>query len=396
MAYLRIEKPKCPDTCEACAENRAAAIKYAAAHMKQRDTESLRQIRKILANEHQIPAQEIFDSGVVPIIIEHLRTDAPLVMNDIAVHIITNITCSDREEIPRYLVDNGAAQRLLDLMNHYYYNAPYRHVLWAISNMCNGNRYARDWFIREGLMLNLAKRTRAIHMRDSDVKAILWAVCCVLNPPSNSLLCEIACVLPFVGRIFARVRDDYDACREYFTVVCRLAKISVPLVIRMGLVEHVVSGLSGCAKRSALIAATNIVFNRIGARLFIDSGGVSRLLRLLQDENTQLYSYICLTGLAGTTAAQVESFLECGVFIALNRHFCNSAARIQGLAVRIVIKSVDVCVPDQARRLLWQGGEILLRRSLDLPACADLHDRALRCIERLRAATGVVQGPHPL
>ena len=317
-------------------------------------------IRRALSSEGNPPLQIVVDSGIIPRLIEFMKSDnLDLVFE--AAWSLTNIASGTTAQTT-VLIDNGALPCFVSLLNSKY-DQIQEQAAWAIGNITGDCPRFRDEALAAGALQAMIPLLNSPRLQL--VKTIAWTIsnfCRGRDPfPSWDTVCT---VLPVLAKMVYHQDPEVvgDSCWSV-SFLSDGANDRIQAVIDSGIPRRLVELLSSQVEHiqsPALRCLGNIVTgDDIQTQTIINAGILPQLSVLLNSRVESLRKETCwaLSNITAGTSAQIQAVIDANIVPALIQVMSTAEFRTRKEACWAVANATSGALshPDQIKYFVEQG-----------------------------------------
>ena len=333
-------------------------------------------VRKLLSVDSNVPANEVVETGVCPLLATFLtRSDFPELQFE-AAWALTNISAVtntiDLNTIPHFIA-------LLSSPS----DDCREQATWAIGNMAGESPKYRDHLLELGALEPLLRMINAPCDRLPFLRNTVWALCNFCRgkpPPPAAELEKVVAALPALIGLLSHQDDEVatDTCWA-ISYITDCPNDRIQRVLDAGVLESVVKLLNSSNER--VFPAIRIVGNLVQGddkqtQAVINAGALTAVYTLLSHPKRSIRKEACwtLSNIAAGTAEQVQAIVNANLFPPLIRTMVAAELEVKKEAMWAVANAVDGGTDDHVRYLVEIGALQALVESL--PTISDAKDMA--------------------
>lgn len=317
-------------------------------------------IRRALSSEGNPPVQAVVDSGVVPRIIEFMKTDdVDLVFE--AAWSLTNIASGNTHQTAT-LIEHGALSCFVDLLKSDY-DQIQEQAAWAIGNITGDCPKFRDEALAAGALDAMIPLLNSPRL--GLVKTIAWTISnfCRGRDPYPSWE-TVQKVLPVLAKLLYHPDSDVvgDTCWS-FSFLSDCSNQRIQAVIDSGIPRRLVELLGSQVEQiqsPALRCLGNIITgDDIQTQTIINAGVLPQLGVLLNSRSEALRKETCwaLSNITAGTSAQIQAVIDANLVPSLIHIMGTAEFKTRKEACWAIANATSGALsqPDQIKYFVEQG-----------------------------------------
>ncbi|RKP19744.1 ARM repeat-containing protein [Rozella allomycis CSF55] len=353
--------------------------------------DAVREVRRLLSNEHNPPIDVVIQGGAVPICVEFIKPNREIVekIQLEAAWVLTNIASGTSAQTA-IVMQHGAVPQFLNMLNSS--NSELQEqAIWALGNIAGDCASARDHVLECGILEILIPIVNFVienpqNYKISFLRNSVWALSNLCRGKSPSPpWSKIALIIPTLSRLINYPDDEVvgDACWA-FSYLTDGANTKIQQVIDAGVVPRLVQLLNNgfSTITPALRALGNIAV--------LDAGFLQYAGNLLfsHRDNTVKETCWAISNITAGTEPQVQAVINANLIPPLISILQNASDKVKKEACWAICNATSYKLerPDQIRS----------RDSRIIQTCLDALERILEVGETLKDQSPGLINPYAL
>lgn len=330
--------------------------------------------RQILSREHNPPINAVIQSGVIPTLVEFMKSGHPDMLQLEAAWALTNIASGNSDQT-RVVVESGAVPLFVELLGSQSIEVK-EQAIWALGNVAGDSTSYRDYVLSSGAMgpvLSLFDSTKM-----SLIRTATWTLsnlCRGRSPQPDWSIVHLA--IPVLAKLIYSMDTEtlIDACWAVSYLSDGTTE-AIQAVIDARIPTRLVELLgheSTLVQTPALRSIGNIVTgNDLQTQVVINAGALPALAPLLNSSKETIRKEACWTisNITAGSTEQIQAVIDANLIPPVLRLLVNGDYKTKKEACWAIsnASSGALTKPEQIRYLVNQG---CIKPLCDLLAVAD-------------------------
>ena len=265
-------------------------------------------IRKLLSIEENPPITEIVDTGIVPVLIEHLKRDDFPQLQFEAAWAVTNVASGTQQQT-HYVMEQNAVPHFIRILN-----SPSEDVreqaTWALGNMAGDSAKCRDYILDQGCLPELLRCIALPCEKISVLRNAVWTLSNLCRSKPPPALEKVQDALPVLASLLNHGDNEIvaDACWAISFISDGPAE-RVQATLQQGVIPRIVQLLSSPAttmQTPAIRTVGNVVTGTDAqTQVIVSSGALAAFPLLLTSSKRAIKKEACWA-LSNITAGNVD------------------------------------------------------------------------------------------